>query len=71
VNTVTGSEPITPEDIMPFPKAAARKKTGARRPQKTQILTGTPERQLLALQQKAAKRKVLKPVTQKSESKSR
>jgi len=65
VNTVTGSEPITPEDIMPFPKAAARKKTGARRPQKTWILTDTPERQLLALQQKAAKRKGVKAIDSK------
>jgi len=62
VNTVglNGSEPITPEDIMPFPKAAPRKNTGARRAQKTRILTDTPERQLLAAQQKTAKRKGVK-----------
>jgi len=30
VNTVNDSEPITPEDIMTFPKAAPRKKAGAR-----------------------------------------
>lgn len=40
---------ITPEHIRPFKKAAARKKTGGRKPARTRILTDTPEKNELEL----------------------
>jgi len=42
---------------MPFPKAALRKKNGARNPQKTRIPTDTTESQLSAAQQNDQNRK--------------
>ena len=46
---------ITPEDIKPFPKAAARISTISRKRGKTQILTDTPIKEQLAEEKRAKK----------------
>lgn len=60
VNSVSCSTPtviVTPEDILPFPKAPPRKNT-SRRQQKTRILTDTPVRQELRERENGRKRKL-------------
>lgn len=61
---------ITPDKILPFPKAGPRiKKTGGRKPGKSRVITQTPEKEEIEQQQLAKKRKKdvkkIKTVTRK------